>query len=202
MRFVAVVVCDRMRYRNRTAEQCSGPSSPEITEPLRPATKQVHQDSNPDQRGWSSPCYRLHHGPVKRTTRVERVSPGWRPVALPLELRPQRASGRNRTRTPTVQRACASVDTTEACVTAVETVGVEPTPSSVQARRPATSRPQVCCFADADGWSRTTTARGNAFTARRAHRCSASAKGGRPDSNRNREDHDLGCLPLHHGHHA
>jgi hypothetical protein len=29
-----------------------------------------------------------------------------------------------------------------------------------------------------------------------------SAEGGRPDSNRNLEDHDLGCLPLHHDHHA
>jgi hypothetical protein len=27
-------------------------------------------------------------------------------------------------------------------------------------------------------------------------------RGGRPDSNRNLEDHDLGCLPLHHDHHA
>ena len=26
-------------------------------------------------------------------------------------------------------------------------------------------------------------------------------EGGRPDSNRHREDHDLGCLPLHHSHH-
>ena len=48
----------------------------ETTEPLRPATicfQQVRQGSNPDQRGWSSPCYRLHHGPVKRTTRIERA---------------------------------------------------------------------------------------------------------------------------------
>jgi hypothetical protein len=27
-------------------------------------------------------------------------------------------------------------------------------------------------------------------------------KGGRPDSNRNLEDHDLECLPLHHDHHV
>jgi hypothetical protein len=26
-------------------------------------------------------------------------------------------------------------------------------------------------------------------------------EGGRPDSNRYREAHNLGCLPLHHGHH-
>ena len=31
----------------------------------------------------------LHHGPVKRTTRIERVSPEWRPGALPSELRPR-----------------------------------------------------------------------------------------------------------------
>jgi hypothetical protein len=83
--------------RSRTAAgqvQTWNRSSLEITEPLRPATKQVRQGSNPDQRGWSSPCYRLHHGPVKRTTRIERASPGWRPGALPAELRPHiRAAG-------------------------------------------------------------------------------------------------------------
>ena len=30
---------------------------------------------------------------------------------------------------------------------------------------------------------------------------SRAPEGGRPDSNRNLEDHDLGCLPLHHIHH-
>jgi hypothetical protein len=38
-------------------------------EPLRPATilltEQACQGSNPDQRGWSSPCFRLHHRPVQ-----------------------------------------------------------------------------------------------------------------------------------------
>ena len=60
----------------------------------------------------------LHHGPVKRTTRIERASPEWRPGALPSELRPRNwvrrsaelrahegASGRSRTRTSAVQRA-------------------------------------------------------------------------------------------------
>jgi hypothetical protein len=80
----------------------------------------------------------LQHRPRKRTTWIEQASPGWRPGALPLsyvrecarlesnqhtcriravlstELRASRASGRNRTRTPAVQRACAAVDTTEA----------------------------------------------------------------------------------------
>jgi hypothetical protein len=75
--FVAVVVCDRVAESNRNG-QARAWDRPyqEITEPLRPATicfKQVRQGSNPDQRGWSSPCYRLHHGPVKRTTRIERA---------------------------------------------------------------------------------------------------------------------------------
>ena len=29
-----------------------------------------------------------------------------------------------------------------------------------------------------------------------------NGQGGRPDSNRYREDHNLGCSPLHHGHQA
>jgi hypothetical protein len=37
----------------------------QITDPLRPATKQAHQDSNPDQRGWSSLCCQLHQGPAR-----------------------------------------------------------------------------------------------------------------------------------------
>jgi hypothetical protein len=39
----------------------------------------------------------LHHGPVKPTTRVERASPGWRPGALPAELRRHGTPGRSRT---------------------------------------------------------------------------------------------------------
>jgi hypothetical protein len=73
----------------------------------------------------------------------------------------------------------------------VETAGVEPAPP--RCKRGALP-PELRPRGDADGWTRTTTARGTAFTARRAHQCSASArKGGRPDSNRNLEDHDLGC---------
>jgi hypothetical protein len=50
---------------------------------------------------------------------------------------------------------------------------------------------------DADGWSRTTTARGTAFTARGAHRMlSARLRGDRPGSNRYCEAHNLGCSPL------
>ena len=98
---------------------------------------------------------------AERTTRIERVSPEWRPGALPSELRPRsgtpgwsRTSGLCRRRTalsrlsygrkkkeppagvepaprPYKGRVLA-VDTTEA---RVETVGVEPTSSSLQARR-------------------------------------------------------------------
>jgi hypothetical protein len=32
----------------------------------------------------------LHHGPVERTTRIERASPDWHSGALPSELRPRR----------------------------------------------------------------------------------------------------------------
>jgi hypothetical protein len=34
----------------------------------------------------------LHHGPVKRTARIERASPEWRSGALPSELRPPRGT--------------------------------------------------------------------------------------------------------------
>jgi hypothetical protein len=74
----------------------------------------------------------------------------------------------------------------------METAGVEPAPP--RCKRGALP-PELHPLVDADGWSRTTTARGVAFTARGAHQCSAPAgkEGGRPDSNRNLEDHDLGC---------
>ena len=90
-RDVAVVGCSRV-HRPLGSGAGFEPASASITGPLRPATmmnEQARQDSNPDRRGWSSPCCRLHHRPVKRTTRLERVSPGWRPGALPHELRPR-----------------------------------------------------------------------------------------------------------------
>ena len=129
---------------------------------------------------------------AERTTRIERVSPEWRPGALPSELRPRsgtpgwtRTSGLCRRRTalsplsygrteeppagvepaprPYKGRVLA-VDTTEA---KVETVGVEPTSSSLQARRsPKLSYiPLKLERRGADGWSRTTTARGDRVTA-------------------------------------
>ena len=82
----------------------------------------------------------------------------------------------------------------------METAGVEPAPPRCKrGALPPELHPQ-----DADGWSRTTTARGGGVTARWARRCPASTKeerGDRPDSNRYREAHNLGCSPLHHGHH-
>jgi hypothetical protein len=50
--------------------------------------QQTHQESNPDLRGWSSACSRYTTSLRERTTRLERASPGWRPGALPAELRP------------------------------------------------------------------------------------------------------------------
>src|SRR6266508_3053392 len=129
---------------------------------------------------------------AERTIRIERVSPEWRPGALPSELRPQsgtpgwsRTSGLCRRRTalsplsygrlkeppagvepaprPYKGRVLA-VDTTEA---KVETVGVEPTSSSLQARRSSKLSyiPLMLERRGADGWSRTTTARGDRVTA-------------------------------------
>src|SRR3954470_4897240 len=165
--------CGRDAESNRNgARVCNRP--PQITEPLRPATilllEQARQGSNPDQRGWSSPCFRLHHGPVaERTTRIERASPGWRPGALPSELRPRsgtpgwsRTSGLCRRRTalsplsygrtkeppagvepaprPYKGRVLA-VDTTEA---KVETVGVEPrSPRCKRGARPVELHPLI-----------------------------------------------------------
>ena len=79
--------------------------------------EQAGQDSHPDQRGWSSRCCCYTTGLLRsrparirtrtdevrarharrvtprafreRTTRIERASPGWKPGALPSELRPR-----------------------------------------------------------------------------------------------------------------
>jgi hypothetical protein len=73
----------------------------------------------------------------------------------------------------------------------VETAGVEPAPSSLQARR---STDRASSPRDADGWSRTTTARGGRVTACWARRCPASAwRGDRPDSNRCCRAHNPEC---------
>ena len=70
--------------------------------------------------------------------------------------------------------------------------GVEPDPPRCKrGALPVELHPRV----DADGWSRTTTARGDGVTGRWARRCPASAgrSGGRPDLNRRRGDHDPEC---------
>jgi hypothetical protein len=85
--------CGRDAESNRNgARVCN--RSLQITEPLRPATilllKQACQGSNPDQRGWSSRCFRLHHRPVQSGRPGSNGPlPGWRPGALPSELRPR-----------------------------------------------------------------------------------------------------------------
>ena len=61
----------------------------QITEPLRPATilllEQACQGSNPDQRGWSSPCSRLHHRPRQSGRPGSNGSPrSGAPVLFPL----------------------------------------------------------------------------------------------------------------------
>lgn len=71
--------------------------------------------------------------------------------------------------------------------------------SSVQARRSAT---RASSPGDADGWSRTTTARGPVYSRGSSPMLSVRAmRGDRPGSNRRRGDHNPGCFRLHHGHH-
>jgi hypothetical protein len=112
----------------------------EITEPLRPATirvvQQARQGSNPDPRGWSSRCCRLHHRPVKSGRPGSNGPPrDGAPVLCLLSYvrarRKEPPAGVEPTPRPYKGRVLA-VDTTEA---RVETVGVEPTSSSLQARR-------------------------------------------------------------------
>src|SRR4051812_23014155 len=68
--------------------QARGPSSHEITEPLRPATsKPTRIRTRTCEVG--ARCAALTPRVCKRTTRIERASPGWRPGALPSELRPR-----------------------------------------------------------------------------------------------------------------
>ncbi len=86
----------------------------------------------------------------------------------------------------------------------METVGLEPTSTSLQAR----CSPRLSYVPEkkgADGWSRTTTAMHRCISRRRGYSPLSSPmlsvrrttdpvlQGGRPDSNRHREDHDLGC---------
>jgi hypothetical protein len=73
----------------------------------------------------------LHHGFAKRTTRVERASPEWRSGALPAELRPRSTPGWSRT-SGLCRRRTALCPLSYGRV--METVGVEPTSASLQAR--------------------------------------------------------------------
>jgi hypothetical protein len=157
---VAVVECGRSAGVEPQARKPLMPS--EITEPLRPATnieKQARSRTRTGEVG-ARRASAYTTGLRGRTTRIERASPEWRSGALPAELRPRsgtpgwtRTSGLCRRRTalsplsygrteeppagvepaprPYKGRVLA-VDTTEA---KVETVGVEPTSSSLQARR-------------------------------------------------------------------
>jgi hypothetical protein len=88
----------------------------------------------------------------------------------------------------------------------METAGVEPAPPRCKRGAPPSElHPLGSNVSDADGWSRTTTARGTAFTARGAHRLLSvrvhERQGGRPGSNRRRRGSQPRVLPLHHGHH-
>jgi hypothetical protein len=158
--------------------------SHQITEPLRPATivqQQARQDSNPDRRGWSSPCSRLHHRPVKRTTRIERVSPEWRSGALPSELRPRRSLRQESN--PHLGR------TKGVCLPLTlrrrnGDGGSRTRSSSLQARRPSTraSSPGRCGRMDLNHHS----ARRRVYSARSSPMLSVRREGGRPDSNRYR----------------
>jgi hypothetical protein len=114
----------------------------------------------------------------------------------PLSYERMRASGRIRTRTPAVQRACAAVDTTEA---KVEMAGVEPAPPRCKRDAlPPELHPQ-----SADGWSRTTKAGGTRVTAWGAHqvlsvRVEGWLTGFEPTLRGSRPR----VLPLHHSHHV
>ncbi len=72
--------------------------------------------------------------------------------------------------------------------------------SSVQARRSATraSSPRWCGRVESNHHS----ARRRGYSPLSSPMLSVRKWGDRPDSNRYREAHNLGCLPLHHGHHG
>ena len=135
-----------------------------------PSPQQTRQDSNPDSRGWSSLCSRLHHGLVKRTARIERASSEWRSDALPAELRPRDAAQSHvpgTTRKPPAgfepaprpyKGRVLAVDTTEAKWRRSESN--RHLPRCKRGARPVELHPR-----DADGWSRTTTARSDRVTA-------------------------------------
>jgi hypothetical protein len=196
--YVAVVVRGRHAESNRGGAPCA-PSTPgNRAAPARDdRAEQARQGSNPDRRGWSSPCSRLHHGPTKQTTRIERASPEWQSGALPSELRLRRSLRQESN--PHLGR------TKGACLPLtlrrleVETAGVEPAPPRCKrGALPQELHPQVMRTDGVEPPQREAT------RLQRAELTSAQRpreQGGRPGSNRYREVHDLGCSPLHHGHH-
>jgi hypothetical protein len=104
----AITACRRPAAENvMTSRSCSAAGTPchgaagtgiepagrfrldQITGPLRPATSRLTRIRTRTGEVGARHASRLHHGPGKRTTRIERVSPGWRPGALPAELHPR-----------------------------------------------------------------------------------------------------------------
>ncbi len=105
-----------------------GGSSPQQSE----RAEQARQDSNPDQRGWSSPCSRYTTGLQKRTTRIERASPEWRPGALPSELRPREHARLESNQRPLPSQSSAL--STELRAWKEPPAGIEPAPRPYKGR--------------------------------------------------------------------
>ena len=84
----------------------------------------------------------------------------------------------------------------------METAGVEPAPSSVQARRSArrASSPGCRC-GRVESNHHSARRRGYSPLSSPVLSVRESVRGGRPGSNRRLGDHDPGCFRLHHGHH-
>jgi hypothetical protein len=180
--------------------------------------EQARQDSNPDRRGWSSPCFAVtpracgcgrpgSNGSLRDGVpvlfplsyvrrRYARLESNQRP--LPSHGSALRPLSYGRGRSLRQESNLHLGRTTGVCWPLtlrrleVETAGVEPAPPRCKrGAHPHELHPRV----SADGWSRTTTAVGQ-----RGYGPSSSPvlsirtrRGGRPGSNRYREDHDLEC---------
>ncbi len=157
----------------------------------------------------------LHHGFVKRTTRIERASPEWRSGALPAELRPRENARLESNQRPLPSQSSAlplsygrvlreppagvepaprpykgrvlAVDTTEA---KVETAGIEPASCSVQARGALPEHVPVRCGRVESNHH---SARQRRYRPLSSPVLSVRRRGDRPDSNRRLEAHNLGC---------
>jgi hypothetical protein len=185
-----------------------GPARLELA--LLSVTPQAFESGRPGSNGplrsGAPVLFRLSY--VRQEVHPARVEPAASAVAGQRSIRGATgvgrygASGRSRPAPRPYNGRVLSVDTTEA---KVETAGVEPAPPRCKrgALPPELHPPADQRWGDADGWSRTTTARGTAFTARGAHQLLSvrMGEGGRPGSNRRRRAHNPGCFRLHHGHH-